>query len=75
MDWKQYLLALLTIQIVWIVPAFIVLILQGELFLNPAAIAGMDWHLALNSAVSFLTSTNLQHYSGETGATSWIFFI
>lgn len=24
--------------------------------------------LALNSAVSFLTSTNLQHYSGETGA-------
>lgn len=68
MDWKQYLLALLTIQVVWVVPAFIALMLQGELFLNPAAIPGMDWHLALNTAVSFLTSTNLQHYSGETGA-------
>jgi K+-transporting ATPase ATPase A chain len=29
----------------------------------------MDWSLALNSAISFLTSTNLQHYAGETGAT------
>ncbi len=28
----------------------------------------MEWSLALNSAVSFLTSTNLQHYSGESGA-------
>ncbi|BFM44889.1 potassium-transporting ATPase subunit KdpA [Flavobacterium sp. CFS9] len=28
----------------------------------------MEWTLALNSTVSFLTSTNLQHYSGETGA-------
>jgi len=68
MDWKQYLLALLTIQVVWVVPAFIVLMLQGKLFLNPAHIPGMEWSLALNSAISFLTSTNLQHYSGETGA-------
>lgn len=68
MDWKQYLLALLTIQVVWVIPAFIVLILQGKLFLNPAHIAGMEWSLALNSAISFLTSTNLQHYSGESGA-------
>ncbi|MBB6126704.1 potassium-transporting ATPase subunit KdpA [Mucilaginibacter lappiensis] len=68
MDWKQYLLALLFIQVVWIVPAFIVLMLQGKLFLNPAHITGMDWSLALNSAISFLTSTNLQHYAGETGA-------
>jgi K+-transporting ATPase A subunit len=29
----------------------------------------MEWSLALNSAISFLTSTDLQHYSGETGAT------
>jgi len=68
MDWKQYLLALLTIQVVWVIPAFIVLILQGNLFLNPAHIPGMQWSLALNSAISFLTSTNLQHYSGESGA-------
>jgi K+-transporting ATPase ATPase A chain len=68
MDWKQYLTALLTIQVVWFVPAFIVLLLQDKLFLNPAHIPGMEWSLALNSAISFLTSTNLQHYSGETGA-------
>lgn len=68
MGWKQYLLALLTIQMVWVIPAFIVLMLQGKLFLNPAAIPNMEWSLALNSAISFLTSTNLQHYSGETGA-------
>src|ERR1700743_1004880 len=68
MDWRQYLLALVTIQIVWIIPAFLVLMLQRKLFLNPSAIPGMEWSLALNSAVSFLTSTNLQHYSGESGA-------
>jgi len=68
MDWKQYLLALLSIQVVWVIPAFMVLLLQGKLFLNPAHIPGMEWSLALNSAISFLTSTNLQHYSGETGA-------
>ena len=28
----------------------------------------MEWTLAFNTAISFLTSTNLQHYSGETGA-------
>ena len=68
MDWKQYLVALLIIQLVWVFPAIAVLMLQGKLFLNPAAIPGMNWHLAINSAVSFLTSTNLQHYSGETNA-------
>jgi K+-transporting ATPase ATPase A chain len=68
MDWKQYLLALLTTQVIWVIHAFIVLMLQGKFFLNPARIPGMEWSLALNSAISFLTSTNLQHYSGETGA-------
>jgi K+-transporting ATPase ATPase A chain len=68
MNWKQYLAALLTIQIIWVIPAFIILMLQGKLFLNPAHITGMEWSQALNSAVSFLTSTNLQHYSGESGA-------
>ncbi|MGZ3873806.1 MAG: potassium-transporting ATPase subunit KdpA [Mucilaginibacter sp.] len=68
MNWKQYLIALLTIQVVWVIPAFTVLMLQGKLFLNPAHVPGMEWSLALNSAISFLTSTNLQHYSGESGA-------
>ncbi len=68
MDWKQYIIAMLTIQLVWVVPAFIVLMCQGMLFLNPAHVHGMEWSLAFNAAISFLTSTNLQHYSGESGA-------
>ncbi len=68
MDWIQYLSALLTIQLVWIAPALIVLMLQGRLPLNPAHVTGMEWSLALNSVISFLTSTNLQHYAGESGA-------
>ncbi len=68
MNWKNYLIALFIIQLVWLVPAFIVLMLQGSLLLNPAHIHGMEWTLAFNTAISFLTSTNLQHYAGETGA-------
>jgi len=68
MNWKKYLVALLTIQVFWLVFAFVILLFQGKLFLNPSAIPGMEWTLALHSAISFLTSTNLQHYSGESGA-------
>jgi len=69
MDWKQYLLSLMLIQVCWFVLGFVILLIQGHLFLNPAHVSDMEWTLALNSAISFLTSTNLQHYSGETGAT------
>lgn len=69
MNWKQYLLALLLINSIWLVYAVVLLLAQGKLFLNPAGNPSMEWTLSVNSAVSFLTSTNLQHYSGETGAT------
>jgi len=69
MDWKQYLLAILIINCIWFTWGFTILLFQGDLFLNPANNPSMDWSLAFNTAVSFLTSTNLQHYSGETGAT------
>ncbi len=69
MNWKQYLVAMAVINSVWLVYGFIILTIQGSLFLNPAGNPSMEWSLALNSAISFLTSTNLQHYSGESGAT------
>lgn len=69
MNWKKYLTVLLLIQVYWFVMGFIILLIQSHLFLNPAHIPDMEWTLALNSTISFLTSTNLQHYSGETGAT------
>jgi K+-transporting ATPase ATPase A chain len=69
MNWKQYIMAMLIINMVWLVPAFLILLFQGSFFLNPAGNPSMEWTLAFNSAISFLTSTNLQHYSGETGTT------
>jgi K+-transporting ATPase ATPase A chain len=69
MNWKQYLIAMAVINAVWLVFGFVILIFQGNLFLNPAGNPSMEWSLAFNSAISFLTSTNLQHYSGESGAT------
>lgn len=44
---------------------FGLLMAQGILFLNPDSIDGMSWDLALHTAVSFLTNTNQQHYSGQ----------
>jgi len=69
MDWKQYLSAILIINGIWFAWGVVILLLQGKLFLNPAGNPSMDWSLALNSAVSFITSANIQHYAGETGAT------
>ena len=68
MNWKEWLTAFFTIHIFWLLWGFVILMNQHLLPLNPARIPAMEWTLALNTAVSFLTSTNLQHYSGETGA-------
>ncbi|MCD7035207.1 potassium-transporting ATPase subunit KdpA [Metabacillus sp. GX 13764] len=67
MTWKTYLKALLLSNIVMFVIAYLILRFQGVLPGNPSGIAGMDPLLAFNTAASFLTNTNLQHYSGETG--------
>lgn len=69
MNWKQYISALFILNGLWLIWAILLLLFQGQLWLNPANNPSMEWSLALNSAISFLTSTNLQHYSGETGAT------
>lgn len=69
MSWKQHLVALLSINMIWFVYAFIILIFQGNLFLNPDGNPGMSPDLSFNTAISFLVNCNLQHYSGETGLT------
>lgn len=65
MDWKGYALAMLTFNGLGILILFGILILQGVLPLNPQRFPGFTWHLALNTAVSFVTNTNWQAYSGE----------
>ena len=70
MTWRQYAVAMLIINGVWLVYAFALLLFQAGIPLwNQGNIPSMEWTLALNTAISFLTSTNLQHYSGESGAT------
>lgn len=67
MNWKQHLVALLTINVVWFTLSMVVLTNMGWLPLNPDGNPSMSADLAFNTAVSFVTNTNLQHYSGETG--------
>jgi len=67
MTWKQHLTALLTINLVWFLAAMFVLTNMSWLPMNPDNNPSMSGDLAFNTAVSFVTNTNLQHYSGETG--------
>ena len=67
MNWKQHLVALLTINVVWFILSMLVLTNMSWLPLNPDANPSMSADLAFNTSVSFVTNTNLQHYSGETG--------
>ncbi|MEH6491392.1 potassium-transporting ATPase subunit KdpA [Halopseudomonas sp.] len=64
-DWKSYALAVLTLTLISLVSLFGILLLQGHLPLNPQKLPGLEWTLAFNTAVSFVTNTNWQAYSGE----------
>jgi potassium-transporting ATPase potassium-binding subunit len=65
--WKQYAITSVMANAFMIVLVYLVFRFQGYLPLNPSKIAGMDPTLAFNTAISFMTNTNLQHYSGESG--------
>jgi K+-transporting ATPase ATPase A chain len=69
MNWKQHLAALLCINGVWLIYAFVMLLFQGSLPLNPDGNPSMTPDLAFNTSISFLVNCNLQHYSGESGVT------
>ncbi|MBY8961512.1 potassium-transporting ATPase subunit KdpA [Flavobacterium sp. D11R37] len=66
MTWKQHLGSLLTINLVWFILSMLVLTNMAWLPLNPDLNPSMSLDLAFNTSVSFVTNTNLQHYSGET---------
>jgi K+-transporting ATPase ATPase A chain len=69
MDWKQFLKAMMMINSLWLVYGFFVLMYQDKLPLNPDGNPGMSADLAFNTIISFVANCNLQHYSGESGAT------
>lgn len=67
MGWKKYALTLVMANAVMVLVSYLILRLQSILFLNPNGIAGMEESLSFNTVISFITNTNLQHYSGESG--------
>ena len=70
MNWKEYIKALITTNIIMIVVIFILLMIQQFILgsINPSL--NMNWHTAFNTAISFMTNTNLQDYTGELNLTN-----
>jgi potassium-transporting ATPase potassium-binding subunit len=68
MSWKKYAVTMLIFNFVGMTVVFAILMMQGTLPLNPQKFPGFSWHLAINTAVSFVTNTNWQNYSGESAA-------
>lgn len=64
---KKYALSVLIFSAVGLVFVWLLQMLQGVLPFNPAGIKGTSWHLAFNTSASFVSNTNWQAYSGETG--------
>ncbi|WP_370812059.1 potassium-transporting ATPase subunit KdpA [Butyricicoccus pullicaecorum] len=67
MNWKTYAMALIGTNAVMIFLGYIILRIQSIGWFNPNGIEGMESSLSFNTIISFMTNTNLQHYSGESG--------
>jgi K+-transporting ATPase ATPase A chain len=64
--WLSYTAAVLAFNAAGFALLYVILRAQGLLPLNPLHFAGMSPHLALNTAMSFVTNTNWQSYAGES---------
>lgn len=67
MKWQQYAKALLLSNLVMFGIGYIIVRFQHLLPGNPSDIGALEPLLSFNTIASFLTNTNLQHYSGESG--------
>lgn len=63
---KQYLNSMVVFHLFGGGILFLILKYQNFLPMNSLGIPGMDWDLALNTTISFVTNTNWQAYSGES---------
>ncbi|WP_248747553.1 potassium-transporting ATPase subunit KdpA [Pseudomonas sp. MWU12-2037] len=64
-SWQKYALALFAFNLAGFVLLFAILLFQQYLPLNPQNLPGLEWTLSFNTAISFMTNTNWQNYSGE----------
>lgn len=68
MNWKKYAVSLVITNGIMILLGYIILRIQSIGLFNPNGIGAMEESLSFNTIISFMTNTNLQHYSGESGA-------
>lgn len=66
MNWKKYLYSALIFNFFGFVAVLTLQLVQEYLPLNPESLPNVPFHLALNTAISFMTNTNWQSYAGET---------
>lgn len=67
MTWRQYASAVVIFNLAGMVLVYLIQTFQNLLPLNPEKLEGVTpWHLAFNTAVSFMTNTNWQAYGGES---------
>jgi K+-transporting ATPase ATPase A chain len=67
MNWRKYAGSLVWFNLMGMVLVYLLQVLQEQLPFNPEGMAAVTpWHLAFNTAVSFMTNTNWQAYGGET---------
>lgn len=66
MTGKKYAISVMSFSIIGILFVFILQLMQNVLPFNTENLKGTSWHLAFNTAVSFVTNTNWQAYSGES---------
>jgi K+-transporting ATPase ATPase A chain len=66
MPWRRYAVSVLIFSFVGVLVTYAFLRLQGALPLNPSGMKALDPHLAMNTAISFVTNTNWQSYAGES---------
>ena len=65
MSWRSYFFCVLAFGGIGIALLMAIFMLQGVLPLNPENRVGLPLHTAFNAAISFVTNTNWQSYSGE----------
>ncbi len=65
MNWKEYSISLLLFNAAGLVILFLMQLFQQSLPMNPGHLPNVEPALAFNTAVSFVTNTNWQSYSGE----------
>ena len=65
-SWQRYGISLIAYSGVAILVVYLMLRVQGSLPLDPQHLGAVSPALSFNTAVSFVTNTNWQNYSGET---------